>query len=550
MSEADLAIRRELPGRMAQSSAVVAGTRGAGSDLSVAAGAGVAHAGGIAEWLRWLCSFPAMLGALLVGATFVVARSFNVDPDMWWHIRTGELILATHRWATTDPYSYTSAGAPWMSCEWLGDVFFAAVYRVGGLRGLEVLLAVLASAVILALYAFATLRSGNCKAAFLISAVLLALANASFNLRPQMLGYLFLILTLIALELFRQGKQRGLWLLPVLFLLWVNTHGSWIIGLGTFALYFFAGLESFQIGSLETRRWTNTERLRLEIVFLLSLVAIPITPYGVRLAGYPFTVASSLPISVASILEWQVMPFNLAGGKIFLALLLGFFLAQVVFRFSWHLPELVLFLFGTAMACLHVRFLLLFVPFFAPLAATMLARWAPAYHKAKDQYLINLAVMAGILIATVHYSPTKADMEKKVAAQFPVQALEYMRAHSVPGPLFNSYGFGGYMIEAGYKTFIDGRSELFEQTGVLGDYMHMTLLKPGALQVLRGYGIQSCLLQRDEPFATLLASSADWNKVYSDPVSALYVKRNASDAAPQALMPAESAPLTMSSKAR
>jgi len=550
MSEADIAIRGEVPGGSAHSRAVADVACEAGSDVSAAADLGAAHAGKIAGWLRWLCSFPAMLGALLVGATFTVMRSFSVDPDMWWHIRTGELILSTHRWATTDPYSYTAAGAPWMSCEWLGDVFFAVVYQVGGLRGLEVLLAVLASAVMLALYGFATLRSGNCKAAFLVSAVLLALATASFNLRPQMLGYLFLILTLIALELFRQGKQRAVWLLPVLFLVWVNMHGSWIVGLATVALYIVAGLVSFQIGSLETRRWTNAERLRLELVFLLSLVAVPITPYGVRLAGYPFTVASTLPISVANILEWQVMPFNLGGGKLFLGLLLGFFLAQVVFRFSWHVAELLLFLFGTAMACLHVRFLLLFVPFFAPLAATMLARCMPAYNKHKDQYLFNFALMAGIGIALVHYSPSKADMEKKVGAQFPVQALQYMRGHSVPGPLFNSYGFGGYMIEAGYKTFIDGRSELFEQTGVLGDYMHMTLLKPGALQVLRGYGIQSCLVERDEPFATLLASSPDWNKVYSDQVSALYVKRGASNAATPALAPAEGAPLTMTLEVR
>jgi hypothetical protein len=546
MSEADIAIQRGLPVRPAQNSAVVAGARDAGSDVSTAAGAGVAYAGKIGQRLRWLCSFPAMLGALLVGATFAVVRSFSVDPDMWWHIRTGELILSTHRWPTTDPYSYTAAGAPWMSCEWLGDAFFAVVYRLGGLRGLEVLLAVLASAVMLALYGFATLRSGNCKAAFLVSAVLLALATASFNLRPQMLGYLFLILTLVALELFRQGKQRAVWLLPVLFLFWVNTHGSWIVGLGTVALYIVTGLVSFRIGSLETRGWTNAERLRLEIVFLLSLVAIPVTPYGARLAGYPFTVASTLPISVANILEWQVMPFNVSGGKLFLALVLGFFLAQVAFRFSWHLAELLLFLFGTALACMHIRFLLLFVPFFAPLAATMLARCAPAYQRAKDQYLLNFALMLSVVIAMAHYFPSQAGMEKKVAEQFPVQALEYMRGHAVPGPLFNSYGFGGYLIESGYKTFIDGRSELFEQTGVLGDYVHITFLRPGALQVLRGYGIQSCLLQRDEPFATLLASSPDWNKVYSDQLSALYVKRNASDATAQALAPAESAPVTMS----
>jgi hypothetical protein len=355
---------------------------------------------------------------------------------------------------------------------------------------------------------------------------------------------------LIALELFRQGKQRALWLLPVLFLFWVNTHGSWIIGLGTVALYFLAGLASFQIGSLETRRWTNAERMRLEIVFLLSLVAIPITPYGALLAAYPFTVASSLPISVANILEWQVMPFNLGGGKLFLALLLGFFLAQVVFRFSWHLAELFLFLLGTAMACMHVRFLLLFVPFSAPLAATMLARCMPVYNKRKDQYLFNFALMAGVIIAMAHYFPSRADMQRKVAEQFPVQALEYMRGHSVPGPLFNSYGFGGYMIEAGYKTFIDGRSELFEQTGVLGDYMHITLLKPGALQVLGSYGIQSCLVQRDEPFATLLSSSPDWSKVYSDQLSALYVKRDASDATKQPLAPAESARRTITLDAR
>ena len=553
MSEADIAIPGEVPGRPLHSSRAPDVARALDSNVVFVPRTGVANSGPIADLLRWLCSFPALLGAMLVGATFAVVQSFSVDPDMWWHIRTGELILSTHRWATTDPYSYTSAGAPWMSCEWLGDVVFAVVYRLGGLRGLEVLLIALASAVMLALYGFATLRSGSCKAAFLVSAVFLALANASFNLRPQMLGYLFLILMLIALELFRQGKQRPLWLLPVLFLFWVNTHGSWIIGLGTVALYFLAGLVSFQIGSLETRRWTNAERMRLEIVFLLSLVAIPITPYGALLAAYPFTVASSLPISVANILEWQVMPFNLGGGKLFLALLLGFFLAQVVFRFSWHLAELFLFLFGTAMACMHVRFLLLFVPFSAPLAATMLARCMPAYNKRKDQYPFNFALMAGLIIAMAHYFPSRADMQRKVAEQFPVQALEYMRGHSVPGPLFNSYGFGGYMIEAGYKTFIDGRSELFEQTGVLGDYMHITLLKPGALQVLGSYGIQSCLVQRDEPLATLLSSSPDWSKVYSDQLSALYVKRDAndaSDATKQPLAPAESARPTITLDAR
>jgi hypothetical protein len=483
---------------------------------------------------RWLVSFPAMLGTMLVGASFVVVRAFNVDPDLWWHVKTGELILSTHKWATTDPYSYTSYGAPWMSCEWLGDVLFAAVYRIGGLRGLEVLLVVLASAVMLLLYGLATLRSGNSKAGFVAAAVLLALANLSFTLRPQMLGYLFLIIILIALERFKQGKQRGVWLLPILFLVWINTHGSWIVGLGVIALYIVCGLVDFQMGSLETRRWTKPERLRLEIVFMLCLATIPITPYGTRLAMYPFTVASSLPVSVASVLEWQVMPFNLAGGKIFLVLILVFFLMQMVFRFSWSLFEVLLLIGGVGLACLHLRFVLLFVPFFAPLLATMVARWLPVYEKTRDQYLLNFALMLGIAIAVVHYFPSRTDIEKAVAGKFPVQALTYLRDHPVPGPMLNSYGFGGYLILSGYKTFIDGRSELFEQTGVLDDYMHITLLKPGAMQVLSGYQVRSCLMQRDEPFATTLAAMPDWQTVYSDPVSVIFVKRDALQAAPQA----------------
>ena len=83
--------------------------------------------------------------------------------------------------------------------------------------------------------------------------------------------------------------------------------------------------------------------------------------------------------------------------------------------------------------------------------------------------------------------------------------------------MLNSYGFGGYMILSGYKTFIDGRSELFEQTGILDDYMHITLLKPGAMQVLNGYHVRSCLMQRVEPLSTALAAMPDWQTVILGP---------------------------------
>src|SRR5215471_16665213 len=102
------------------------------------------------ELLKRIFSFPAMLGTFLVARVFSEARAFFVDPDLWWHIKNGQNILATHRWPTTDPYSFTVAGTPWLSYEWLGDVLFGTVARYGGLVGLFALLLVLASAVMLA----------------------------------------------------------------------------------------------------------------------------------------------------------------------------------------------------------------------------------------------------------------------------------------------------------------------------------------------------------------------------------------------------------------
>ena len=156
--------------------------------------------------LQQMFSFPAMLAVLLVGAVFVSGRKFLVDPDLWWHIKVGDAILNTHRWPTTDVYSFTVLGQPWFAYEWLGDVLFAAVYRAGELWPWKPYLFALGSAVVLSLYSLGTLRSGNSKAGFLAATVLLVLTTVSFTMRPQMLGYLFLVLTLIVSRAFRRER--------------------------------------------------------------------------------------------------------------------------------------------------------------------------------------------------------------------------------------------------------------------------------------------------------------------------------------------------------
>ena len=303
--------------------------------------------------LKDAISFPVMLATLLVAAVFVSLRKFAVDPDVWWHIKAGATILSTHHWPTSDPYSFTAPGTPWMAYEWLGEVLLAALQHAAGLRGLLAFDFTAGAGVLLALYALASLRCGNSKAAFVAAAVLLPLASVSFSVRPQMLGYLFLILTLIILERFRQGRTGTLWLLPPLFLVWVNTHGTFFVGLFVLAVYWLSGMVDIQWGSLQSKPWTAGERLRLALVFLLSLLALTVTPYGTKLAAYPLDMAFSQPINVANVEEWQSMPFNMLGGKLFLALIVVFILAQVAIRTNWRLEELVLYLAAVPVAYLR-----------------------------------------------------------------------------------------------------------------------------------------------------------------------------------------------------
>ena len=481
--------------------------------------------------LKWVFSFPVVLGAGLITLVFTKMREFQVDPDMWWHIKTGAAIVATHRWPTTDPYSFTVFGKHWIAFEWLGDTLISTVSRIGGLRGLDLFLIVLGSAVVLGLYLLSTITSRNSKAGFAAVAVLSPLVVVSFNLRSQMLGYLFLVLTLIALELFRQGRRWTIWMLPPLFLIWVNTHGSWIVGLGALFVYWVCGLKKFRLGGIEAAQWSPLENRHISLVFLLSLVAITITPYGTELAVFPLSVASSLPIGFANVSEWMPV-FAFAGlAKFFLILIFGTFILQIALGLTWRLEELVLFLGSAVLTFLHARFVLAFAPFFAPVLARIFARWLEPYSHSKDRYALNGILLAGVLAALIHYFPTRAELQQHVEDLFPAKAVEYLRHHSVPGPMFNTYNFGGYLIWSRgpeNKVFIDGRGEIYEHEGVLAEYVKAYQVQPGGLAVLDHYHIQSCLLRSDEALTTVLSALPDWQEVYSDHTSALFVRRNSS----------------------
>lgn len=483
--------------------------------------------------LRKAVSFPVLLAGLLVAGVFVGTRLNLWDPDTWWHIRVGQNLLAEWKWPTTDPFSFTVSGNDWMAYEWLGEVLMGFSTRWGWLVGPTIMLIALSASFMLLLYYYSYLRSGNVKAAFVASAVVLPMAQAFFALRPQLIGYNFLLITLICLEHYRRGRRKVLWALPLLFLVWVNTHGTFIFGLLVLGLFWVSGWVEFRKGGLVAERWTPSQRRQLATVMLLCLLVLPLTPYGTRLAAYPLVLSLSQPVNVANIQEWQPLSFNLLMGKFLLTLLLAFFLAQVISPLKYRLDEAALLVFAAYAGCVHLRFICLFLLAFTPLLAAFLARWVPPYQVVKDQFVLNAVLLAMIAVGLVVFFPSNRKLERLAEERYPLKAVEYLRSHPVRGPMLNEYGWGGYMIWAlspKHKVFIDGRADIYEYAGVLTDYLSIVRLEPRTLALLRAYRIESCLIPRKAPLGTLLAALPDWEQVYADDVSVLFVRKQTPEA--------------------
>lgn len=478
--------------------------------------------------LKKCFSFPAFLGAILVAANFAIVFGLRLDPDSWWHLKYGDMILRTGHWPTVDTWSFTVHGMPRIAYEWGGEVLTALAYHLGGLRGMDVLVITLTSIIVLLIYYFAWLRCRNSYAAFFATFILLPVAVLCFTLRPQLIGYIFVLVTLIALERFRQGEQKSLWVLPPIFLLWVNTHGSFTLGFMVLGLYWLCGLVNFDSGGLYAVRWRPEQRLHMGLVGLLSVAVLPLTPYGTRLAMVPFEVASSLPLNMADINEWQ--PLNLAGWqtKLLVLLLFGFFLAQFAFRLRFRLEEFGLFLIVVYLTFVHIRFAILFAVIFAPLVASFFVRWAPVYNPINDKHAINAVLMLAALTAMVWFLPSQAKLENTISKQVPVAATRYLRRHPISGRMFNDYGYGGYLVWAlapQRQVFIDGRGDIYEWGGAFSAYANVIELKPDALAVLQSYRISFCLIRPNGALATLLGASSGWKEVYRDDLSAIFVRQ-------------------------
>ncbi len=476
--------------------------------------------------MRKLLSFPVMLASLLVLLAVVTVRSRFDDPDMWWHLKMGQIIWTTHTIPRADIFSYTTNHHAYIPHEWLSQFLIYGAYKFAGYSGLMLWLCVFSSALLVAGYILCSLYSGNVKVGFLGAMTIWLFATIGLAIRPQMIGYLLLVIELLLIELGRTRNPRWFFLLPPLFAIWVNCHGSFFLGIVVAGVIAFSSCFNFRSGLLTAKSWVPVRRRALTLALIGSVFALFLNPVGLKLILYPLNLLMNQPINIGNVQEWQSLRLTDPRGLAFLGVLGFIFVFMLVRRVELQWTELLTLALATWLAASHERMVFVFGILVAPTLSRLLASYWREYESERRLLLPNAVLIAASLTIAFFAFPDLANLTAQVERNSPAGAVAFIKDHHLSGPMLNDYAFGGYLIWSApaYPVFIDGRTDIFEWTGILQEYGEWATFRVGPAGLLNKYGISFCLLQRESPMATVLPLLPNWKAVYSDQKSVIFVR--------------------------
>jgi hypothetical protein len=188
--------------------------------------------------------------------------------------------------------------------------------------------------------------------------------------------------------------------------------------------------------------------------------------------------------------------------------------------------ELLMLALGAWLAASHLRMLFVFGILAAPILSRLISTAWDEYDAERDRPLANAVLMAVSLLAAFLAFPNHRNLEKQVEEHSPVKAVEFIKTQHLSGPMLNDWDFGGYLIWTApeHPVFIDGRGDIFEWAGVVGEFEKWTQLQTDHNTLLDKYGISFCVLSRDSPMIVVLRLLPGWKEVYSDNASAIFVR--------------------------
>jgi hypothetical protein len=462
---------------------------------------------------------------ILALGLFVMAARSVTDPDVWWHLRTGQLTVENDRVFHNDPYSFTRFGRPWVDHEWLSQVLIFVLYRLAGWGGLIAGFA----AIIAAAYLIVFRRSPG--KPYVAGAVTVWGAVASipcWGVRPQMLTLLLASILLLLLERSYEHPEL-LWLAPPLTVLWVNLHAGFAVGIAFLLLFLVGDALDLAFGNNEPQL-TPARFRRLAFVTVTCTAIVPLNPYGMQMYRYPFETLHSRAM-LAYIGEWLSPNFHQSRYLPTLLLMLTTLALPALSPRRLRPRELLLLTVTTWAALRSVRHIPIYVLVAVPLVSGMIEACLRAQGKTSlldfpklaltpVKLIANTVLLAGFLAFTIaRLHSVIVRQPETEAKEFPAAAATFLMNSRPSGPLLNHYNWGGFFIWKlfpAYRVYIDGRADLYGDA-FMDEFASTYYLKGKPWRdPLDEWGIQTVVLPPDAPLVLALRRLPAWKEVFAD----------------------------------
>jgi len=425
-----------------------------------------------------------------------------IDGDTSWHVAVGRWIWQHGQIPTADPFSFTAIGKPWVAMEWPADLLFAGAFHQFGYAGLAAIVA----AAIMALNAilFIYLRSRVGPIGLTVGIIGMDVVLSAFMLaRPHVLVWPVLAGWTVLLAKSTETGRPPPWWSALLLTLWANLHGSFPIAA------VIGGL--LALDALILAQWKT---LRQWLVFAgICLVAICLQLNGIEGILQPFRVANLKTLHLIS--EW--LPSSSSNSpQFYLALIL---VLAILLRRGIRVPigRLLLLLAMLLLAFSQMRH----QSWLAIVATVLIPPLLGAKRQVEGSSLPILTFAIPLLLVRAVWPLTPPE-----SVSNPRRLLAHVPAELRSQPVFNEYSLGGPLILAGIRPYIDGRSEMYGDDFmrdydaiVRGDW-------PRFDRAVKRFDIRWAVLPAGLALTTEVDRSAEWRRIYADPVGAIYVRKD------------------------
>jgi len=468
--------------------------------------------------------------AIFLISLFAIGLRNTLDPDMWWHLKTGELIWEQGI-PEVDPFSYTNAGREWVAHEWLSEAVMWKIHEYGGFPALIIASATLVLVTFSVVYL--ALDGKPYGAAFVT--LLSALTSAvTWGARPQMSTMLLFALLILLLEKVRRASWPTKWLaiVPLVAIPWTNLHGAFLLVVATPLIYGAGAIIESRLRKEVSLVKSLSEGWPYLAAALAALAATLVNPNGLRLLTYPFETLGSSAMQ-EFIQEWQPPNFAMA---VFwpLAAMILLTLAGWVRQGRRQIVAEIILVTGLGVATLFsARHVSLFAVAAALPVSRLVSQFASRLSSSNDQsrpptklhQAANWLILILMALATGLWAMEVVGRnESKVAEIVPVQAVSILREAGLSSQRgYSEYHWGGYLIWNEMPVFIDGRADMYGDDFIY--YYRQGIVAGDEWSVpLEDHDVSYVMIQPESALIFRLDSSPEWQLAHESATAVIYVR--------------------------